>query len=135
MSRTGVLKSPMEILGVDLKSFVDSDGYIYTESMAKFAGERFKVGPPTCVGYAYHCKNETDSFNARKEWLKDIISLEVDDKVWVREFGEWKPRHFSHFEGDKLYCFEYGCTSFSTTYTSYWPDWRPFEQGVNPNER
>lgn len=48
---------------------------------------------------------------------KPLPKLKVDDKVLVwQEGGESKYKYyFSHFIGDKIYCFNYGATSFSST--------------------
>jgi hypothetical protein len=139
MSKTGVLKSPMEILGVDLRCFVDSDGCFYNERMARFAGERFSLEPSKNENYYdYFCVNEKESFHARREWIKVVANLKVDDKVWVWFGGDrrWGPRHFSHFEGDTMCVFSGGGTSF-TAYgeTHKCDNWTPFEEGVDPNER
>ena len=140
----GTLKTPMEILGVDLRSFTTPDNAFYTKDIHKNSGKKVTLKHNSLNEYDYTactCDKDEGMFWVKKEWLKDIheefykSSLKVDDRVWVREFGEeWEPRYFSHFDGNDIYCFIGGRTSFTITATNYWPDWQPYVEGVNPND-
>lgn len=55
------------------------------------------------------------------------VELRVDDKVMVRNKpqGMWRKRYFSHFNGEAIYCFAGGMTSWNAGETfESWNEWR-----------
>lgn len=64
-------------------------------------------------------------------YVKPLPNLEVDTKIYVstKELPEvWHRRYFSHFEGDKVYCFDAGGTSWSTGAITKWSNWKLIEE-------
>ena len=57
-----------------------------------------------------------------KEPEVDWRTVKVDEKILVRNNDEdkWEHRHFSKYKDGKIYCFSYGCTSWSSDYEAIW---------------
>ena len=56
-------------------------------------------------------------YEPKVDWSK----VEVDTKVLVRNFNDkiWFPRYFAKYKNDKIYCFDYGRTSFTKEDTGF----------------
>jgi hypothetical protein len=116
------IKTPKEILGVDLISFEDKDGYTYSESLRGIAGE---VLPVVRDGMGYRLTSGL-SFYLKPEWCEviepDWNEVPVDTKILVRDSNThpWERRHFAKFENDAVYTWVNGQTSFTAVDTTCW---------------
>ena len=63
----------------------------------------------------------------------DPSNWPVDKKLWVRSHikQSWNRRYFSHYEDGKVYCFQHGLTSWSSSETNHdpiaWSIWEEVE--------
>lgn len=120
------IKTPKEILGVDLVSFEDSDGWFYSRYHLALAvaGE---VLSAVREGMDYKVRVLSYSLLLKPEWCEviepDWKDVPVDTKILVREKNiyPWEKRHFAKFENDTVYAWENGKTSFTTVDTMCWP--------------
>lgn len=113
-----------EILGVDVVSFKDKDGYTYPESLRDIAvcGEAL---PAVIDGTGYRLTKGL-RFYLKPEWCEvvepDWNEVPVDTKILVRDtiIHPWEHRHFAKFENDTVYAWVDGKTSFTAPYASEW---------------
>lgn len=113
------VKTPKEILGVDVVSFKDKDGYTYPESLRDIAvcGEAL---PAVIDGMGYRLTKGV-RFYLKPEWCEVVEpnwnEVPVDTKILVRDLNTdpWERRHFAKFENGAVYAWYGGQTSFTTT--------------------
>lgn len=118
------IKTPKEILGVDVVSFKDKDGYTYPELLRDIAvcGEAL---PAVIDGMGYRLTKGL-RFYLKPEWCEvvepDWNEVPVDTKILVRDSHAhpWDKRHFAKFENDTVYAWFGGQTSFTTRDTTCW---------------
>lgn len=87
---------------------------------------QFPVLTMDCNGTLF-C-HEDDGHGAYGNTTSDLFvrgkyeDFKKDDKVFVRDGDKaaWKPRYFSHANGESAYCFNDGGTSFTQTETTRW---------------
>jgi hypothetical protein len=98
---------------------MDGDGDTWREAI-------FVCVDPTGSDYPYVARCRGDKWtSAWKHCQRPKPNLKVDDPVWVREDcqEEWNKRHFASWKGDKILCWSYGRTSFTTTESTSWTTW------------
>lgn len=118
------VKTPKEILGVDVVSFKDKDGYTYPESLRDIAvcGEAL---PAVIDGTGYRLTKGV-RFYLKPEWCEvvepDWSEVPVNTKILVRDqnIHPWEKRHFAKFENDTVYAWIDGKTSFTTDRYMCW---------------
>jgi len=118
------VKTPKEILGVDVVSFKDKDGYTYPESLRDIAvcGEAL---PAVIDGTGYRLTSGI-RFYLKPEWCEvvepDWYKVPVDTKILVRDrsIDPWEKKHFAKFENGTVYAWVDGKTSFTTVNTMCW---------------
>lgn len=118
------VKTPKEILGVDVVSFKDKDGYTYPESLRDIAvcGEAL---PAVIDGMGYRLTKGL-RFYLKPEWCEvvepDWNEVPVDTKILVRDLNTrpWERRHFAKFVNDTVYAWVDGQTSFTTVNVASW---------------
>lgn len=116
------VKTPKEILGVNVVSFKDKDGYTYPESLRDIAvcGEAL---PAVREGMGYRLPS---GLYLKPEWCEvvepDWDEVPVDTKILVRDkdIDPWEKRHFAKFENGDVYAWVDGKTSFTTRDTMCW---------------
>jgi hypothetical protein len=116
------VKTPKEILGVDVVSFKDKDGYIYPELLRDIAvsGEAL---PAVIDGVGYRLTSGV-RFYLKPEWCEVVEpgwdDVPVDTKILVRSSNTkpWEKRHFAKFENDTVYAWIDGKTSFTVVNTT-----------------
>ena len=119
---TAVVKSPMEIIGVECEAFdiiVNNIHYSYINWHRALYGERITLYPATNHIYEYL----SNGYGWLKTWLKDFESqkridvgrIPVDYPVLVREEEEtfWSKRHFAKIEDGRVFCYCAGGTSWT----------------------
>lgn len=118
------IKTPKEILGVDVVSFKDKDGYTYPESLRDIA-VRGEALPAVIDGVGYRLTKGL-RFYLKPEWCEvvepDWNEVPVDTKILVRSSNTypWEHRHFAKFENDTVYAWVDGKTSFTAPYATWW---------------
>lgn len=116
------VKTPKEILGVDVFEFKDKDGYIYPELLRNIA-VRGEALPAVINGMGYRL---TSGLYLKPEWCEvvepDWNEVPVDTKILVRDknIHPWEKRHFAKFENGTVYAWVDGKTSFTTGDTMCW---------------
>jgi hypothetical protein len=116
------VKTPKEILGVEVLKFKDKDGYTYPELLRDIAvcGE---VLPAVRNGVGYRLPS---GLYLKPEWCEvvepDWSEVPVDTKILVRDLNTqpWEKRHFAKFENDTVYAWIDGKTSFTTVDIAQW---------------
>jgi hypothetical protein len=116
------VKTPKEILGVDVIEFKDKDGCIYSERLRDIA-VRGEALPAVIDGLG--CRL-TSGLYLKPEWCEvvepDWRKVPVDTKILVRDkdIDPWEKRHFAKFENGDVYAWVDGKTSFTTRNTMCW---------------
>lgn len=116
------VKTPKEILGVDVLEFKDKDGCIYSELLRDIA-VRGEALPAVIDGMGYRL---TSGLYLKPEWCEvvepDWSKVPVDTKILVRSSNTypWDKRHFAKFENDTVYAWFGGQTSFTTRDVTSW---------------
>jgi hypothetical protein len=116
------VKTPKEILGVEVLKFKDKDGYTYPELLRDIAvcGE---VLPAVRNGVGYRLPS---GLYLKPEWCEvvepDWSEVPVDTKILVRDLNTqpWEKRHFAKFVNDTVYAWIDGKTSFTTVDIASW---------------
>ena len=119
----------------------------YTEDMDRMT-EHFEIDIPfevefiddNCCSYTYGGKYNVKDASQTLFWqkfkipeeayIKPLSKLEVDTKVLVWRKGETEKhkRYFSHFDGDMIYCFGSGSSSWNSNgLTTHWSNWELYE--------
>lgn len=115
------IKTPQEILGVEVLEFKDKDGYTYPE-LLRYIAVSGEALPAVRDGMGYRL---TSGLYLKPEWCEvepDWNEVPVDTKILIRDKNThpWERRHFAKFENDTVYAWVNGKTSFTAVDAMCW---------------